>query len=128
MSILSRAIPALAVLALPSLALTAPSLAHAQADAGAAPASAPKLSSLAGLRLPAPGAPADFALSRPAAAGAAPDSPTAVDGPLPLGGLKGEAGFLCGMQPGTDNSGVASAAGYDPQGRFVGARLSLPFK
>lgn len=46
--------------------------------------------------------------------------------------LDGEAtaslGFMCGLQPGTDRYGAGAAHGYDPTGRFVGAKLSLAFR
>lgn len=87
------------------------------------PASA---SSLAGLRLP-PATSDELPLARPIAAGIAPASPTAVDGRL-SSRVTGSAGFLCGLQPGVDNTGAATAVGYDPHGRFVGAKLSLMFK
>jgi len=53
---------------------------------------------------------------------------TAVDHRFGAGGLVGSAGFLCGLHPGPDNNGAATAYGYDPQGRFVGAKLSIAFK
>jgi hypothetical protein len=43
------------------------------------------------------------------------------------GGLLGQAGFLCGRQPASDHEGAAAAHGYDPKGRFLGAKLSLVF-
>ncbi len=39
----------------------------------------------------------------------------------------GEAGFLCGLLPHPDTAGAAAAYGHDPDGRFVGAKLRLPF-
>jgi hypothetical protein len=39
----------------------------------------------------------------------------------------GALGFLCGLQPGTARTGAASARGYDPSGRFLGAKLSFAF-
>jgi hypothetical protein len=36
-------------------------------------------------------------------------------------------GFLCGRQPSAITSGAAAAYGVDPQGRFLGAQLRLPF-
>jgi hypothetical protein len=44
------------------------------------------------------------------------------------GGVTGSAGFLCGRGAGPDNNGAATAYGYDPEGRFVGAKLSIAFK
>ena len=43
------------------------------------------------------------------------------------GGLIGSVGFLCGLQPGQTDKGAAAAYGYDPQGRFVGAKLHVAF-
>lgn len=37
-------------------------------------------------------------------------------------------GFLCGLQPSYYSSGVAGAAGYDPNGRFIGAKLAFPIR
>jgi hypothetical protein len=37
------------------------------------------------------------------------------------------AGLLCGIQPSADTSGAAMARGYDPDGKFVGAKLALRF-
>jgi hypothetical protein len=42
--------------------------------------------------------------------------------------LTGSFGFLCGLQPGHTESGVAAAYGTDPHGRFVGAKFSIAFK
>jgi hypothetical protein len=42
-------------------------------------------------------------------------------------GVTGAAGLLCGIQPGADTSGAAMARGYDPDGKFVGAKLALRF-
>jgi hypothetical protein len=53
---------------------------------------------------------------------------TAVDHPFGKGGVVGSAGFLCGRGAGPDNNGAATAYGYDPEGRFVGAKLSFAFK
>jgi hypothetical protein len=39
----------------------------------------------------------------------------------------GEAGFLCGLLPHPDTAGAAAAYGYDPDGRFVGAKLRMSF-
>ena len=41
--------------------------------------------------------------------------------------LSASAGFLCGLQPGHNDSGGGAAYGVDPHGRFVGAKLSLAF-
>jgi hypothetical protein len=37
-------------------------------------------------------------------------------------------GFLCGLQPGHNDTGGAAAYGVDPHGRFVGARFSIAFR
>jgi hypothetical protein len=37
------------------------------------------------------------------------------------------AGFICGLQPGVEKNGGAGAFGYDPHGRFIGAKFSLAF-
>jgi hypothetical protein len=56
-------------------------------------------------------------------------APTAVDHRFAgETGLVGSAGFLCGRHPGTDNNGAATALGYDPNGRFLGAKLSFAFR
>jgi hypothetical protein len=53
---------------------------------------------------------------------------TSVDRRLASEELTGSLGFLCGLQPGAPPSGAAAARGYDPAGRFVGAKLSLAFR
>ncbi|MBW8814420.1 MAG: hypothetical protein JF588_13415 [Caulobacterales bacterium] len=52
---------------------------------------------------------------------------TAIDRKLD-DGATGSLGFLCGLQPGADKYGAAAAHGYDPTGRFVGAKLSFAFR
>jgi hypothetical protein len=52
---------------------------------------------------------------------------TAVDRKLD-DGATGSLGFLCGLQPGADRYGAGAAHGYDPTGRFVGAKLSFAFR
>lgn len=42
--------------------------------------------------------------------------------------VTGALGFLCGLQPGQKASGPASARGYDPNGRFLGAKLSIALR
>lgn len=39
----------------------------------------------------------------------------------------GSFGYLCGLNPGQKMTGAAGAAGYDPMGKFLGAKLSLAF-
>lgn len=41
--------------------------------------------------------------------------------------VTGSAGLLCGLQPNADTSGAATARGYDPDGKFIGAKLALRF-
>ena len=53
---------------------------------------------------------------------------TAIDRSLGKGGVTASAGFLCGRGAGPDNNGAATERGYDPEGRFVGAKLSISFK
>lgn len=53
---------------------------------------------------------------------------TAVDRTLAGDSLTGALGFLCGIQPGADRAGAAAARGADPNGRFLGAKLSLAFR
>ena len=65
----------------------------------------------------------------PARTFGAPDgSPTSVDHRFSSGGPTASAGFLCGLQPGASETGAAAAHGFDPQGRFVGARLRFAFR
>ena len=42
--------------------------------------------------------------------------------------VTGSLGFLCGLQPGQKPTGAAAARGYDPNGRFIGAKLSIALK
>lgn len=42
--------------------------------------------------------------------------------------VTGSLGFLCGLQPGQKLSGPAAARGYDPNGRFLGAKLSVALR
>jgi hypothetical protein len=37
------------------------------------------------------------------------------------------AGLLCGLKPNADESGAGRARGYDPDGKFVGAKLAFSF-
>jgi len=41
--------------------------------------------------------------------------------------ITGSLGFLCGLQPGHNDTGGVAAYGVDPHGRFVGAKLSFAF-
>jgi hypothetical protein len=53
---------------------------------------------------------------------------TSVDHSFAQKGLSGVAGFICGLEPSKDTSGGATAYGYDPHGRFVGAKLTFAFR
>ena len=53
---------------------------------------------------------------------------TSVDRRLASDDLTGSLGFLCGLEPGAGKQGLAAARGYDPAGRFVGAKLRLAFR
>lgn len=53
---------------------------------------------------------------------------TSVERRLSEEGLTGAMGFMCGLQSGAELGGAAAMRGYDRTGRFVGARLSLPFR
>ena len=37
------------------------------------------------------------------------------------------AGLLCGLKPNADDSSAGRARGYDPDGKFVGAKLAFSF-
>jgi hypothetical protein len=53
---------------------------------------------------------------------------TAVDHSFaPHDDVVGSLGFLCGRQPAYSHSGVAEARGYDPDGKFLGGKLSFAF-
>jgi hypothetical protein len=52
---------------------------------------------------------------------------TSVDHRFASDDVEGSFGFLCGLQPGQTDHGAAAAHGYDPQGRFLGAKLKLSF-
>ena len=52
---------------------------------------------------------------------------TSVDHRFASEDVEGSFGFLCGLQPGQTDHGAAAAHGYDPQGRFLGAKLKLSF-
>ncbi len=53
---------------------------------------------------------------------------TSVDHPFGGDNAVGSLGFLCGRQPAYLHSGIAEARGYDPDGKFVGAKLAFAFK
>jgi hypothetical protein len=43
-------------------------------------------------------------------------------------GLSGSLGFLCGLHPSVGDDGASAMRGVDPEGRFLGAKLSLAFR
>lgn len=53
---------------------------------------------------------------------------TAIDRRIDGDDVTGSLGFMCGLKPGAEKYGVAAARGWDPAGRFVGARLSVAFR
>ncbi len=54
---------------------------------------------------------------------------TSVDRRFDGEGVVGSLGFLCGLEPGAErHGGSAAARGYDPSGRFVGAKLRVAFR
>ncbi len=110
-------------------------MAAAAVDAQTAP---PSLISLAPYATGTPLKPIDFSVSR-TALGLSYDQAkalqvagvvrTAVDHPFGRdGGPVGSVGFLCGLPPNAYDEGATSVRGYDPQGRFLGAKLSIPFR
>jgi hypothetical protein len=112
------------------LALTAAfafaGVAHAEP---ARPAATPKLSlapaqeAAKPLNLTAPGLPVLYSRApAPLPPGVARTSVEGKAGDAQLG-----AGLLCGLQPNADNSGAGRARGYDPDGKFVGAKLAFSF-
>ncbi len=52
---------------------------------------------------------------------------TAIDHRFNRDGVTGSLGFLCGL-PSDPDGGASSVRGYDPQGRFLGAKISFPFR
>jgi opacity protein-like surface antigen len=52
---------------------------------------------------------------------------TSVDHRFGRDDVTGSLGFLCGLQPRADKD-VGAAHGYDPNGRFLGAKLSFAFR
>ena len=52
---------------------------------------------------------------------------TSVDPRFASEDVEGSFGFLCGLQSGQTDHGAAAVRGFDPQGRFVGAKLKLAF-
>lgn len=86
---------------------------------------APKLSLVPAkpLNLTAPGLPVLYSRApTPLPAGVARTSVEGKAGDAMLG-----AGLLCGLKPNADESGAGRARGYDPDGKFVGAKLAFSF-
>lgn len=52
---------------------------------------------------------------------------TSVDRRLGSDQVSGSLGLLCGRQPDAGMSGAAQARGADPDGKFLGGKLSLAF-
>lgn len=52
---------------------------------------------------------------------------TSVDRRFGRDDVTGSLGFLCGLQPRADKD-LGAAHGYDPNGRFLGAKLSFAFR
>jgi hypothetical protein len=53
---------------------------------------------------------------------------TSVDRSLLSDDVIGSLGFLCGLEPGSGKDGAAAARGYDPTGRFLGAKLKIALR
>jgi hypothetical protein len=108
-----------------ALALAA-ALALAQGGVASAEVAAPRLA-LAPARpldLAAPGLPVLYSRApTPLPPGVA---RTSVEGRV-AGDARLGAGLLCGLKPNADDSGAGRARGYDPDGKFVGAKLAFSF-
>ncbi len=109
-----------------TLGLSLAALAGA-AHAGTAPPADP-LRAAAFRASPAP-APAGLYLAKstPTPTGADALPKRAIDLRFAPQDVTGSVGFLCGREPGQGHTGSASAFGYDPHGRFLGAKLSRAF-
>jgi hypothetical protein len=68
---------------------------------------------------------ARFGQANPLPAGVA---RTSVDHRFDNDDAVGSFGYLCGLNPGQKMTGAAGAAGYDPMGKFLGAKLSFAFR
>lgn len=84
---------------------------------------APAANAQPGLDLTRARAPSRFADPLPAGI-----ARTSIDHRFEDDGAVGSAGYLCGLQPGEKMYGAAGAAGYDPMGKFLGAKLSVAFR
>jgi len=113
-------------LALAAALALAPALGGMASAEVAAPAAAPRLA-LAPARpldLTAPGLPVLYSRApTPLPPGVA---QTSVEGKV-AGDARLGAGLLCGLKPNADDSGAGRARGYDPDGKFVGAKLAFSF-
>lgn len=113
-------LPALVLTAALALALTGAGLAHAEAVPKLSLAPKPPAKPL---DLTAPGLPVLYSRApTPLPAGVARTSVEGKAGDAQLG-----AGLLCGLKPNADDSGAGRARGYDPDGKFVGAKLAFSF-
>ena len=122
-------------LGLPSLiaALAVAGAAHAEVNAdlqaaALAPQSTTPQSSIPVIDLSAARTAARVSYAQAAALQAAGQVQTSVDRPLASGGATASLGFLCGRQAVYEHSGVADARGFDPDGKFLGAKLAFAFK
>ena len=109
-----------------TLALVAAFALVGAAQAEVRPAVAPKLSLAPAkpLDLAAPGLPVLYSRApAPLPPGVA---RTSIEGKVADDALLG-AGLLCGLKPNADDSGAGRARGYDPDGKFVGAKLAFSF-
>ncbi len=80
------------------------------------------------LNLSRPTAEADPAYAQALAWRAAGVARTSVEMSFAQSGAKAALGFICGLQPSQYSSGAAAMNGYDPHGRFVGAKLSFALR
>jgi hypothetical protein len=113
------------------LAILVPALALSALGANGAwaetvrPVATPRLSPIPAkpLDLTAPGLPVLYSRApTPLPPGVARTSVEGKAGDAMLG-----AGLLCGLKPNADESGAGRARGYDPDGKFVGAKLAFSF-
>ena len=113
-------------LRLSALALTA-ALAFGGVASAEAVRSSPRLSLAPAkpLDLTAPGLPVLYSRApTPLPPGVA---RTSVEGKVADADATFGAGLLCGLKPNADESGAGRARGYDPDGKFVGAKLAFSF-
>jgi hypothetical protein len=126
--ILLRPVAGLVVIAVSAIATAA----SAQTSGARAPAAQAPLRSAAAWTVRPAAAAADLPAgvlprAREDALAATLQPRTAVAGVLAGDDVTGAIGFLCGRAPGQSEFGSAEAYGFDPQGRFVGAKLSYAF-